>query len=115
VHPWRPRRKAYGELVQWDTSDHDWLEGRGERVRYLVRLIDAATSRSWGRSVLHDGTRENRIRAAGSGPADADRPRIARAGNRLDRGIERSFGTDQDRLVKQLRLASSSEYLPITT
>jgi hypothetical protein len=40
VHPWRPRRSAYGELVQWDTSDHDWLEGRGERVRYLVRLID---------------------------------------------------------------------------
>ena len=25
-----------GELVQWDTCDHDWLEGRGERV-YLMR------------------------------------------------------------------------------
>jgi hypothetical protein len=23
VHEWRPRRSAYGELVQWDTSDHD--------------------------------------------------------------------------------------------
>jgi len=59
VHPWRPRRSGYGELVQWDTSDHDWLEGRGERVRYLARLIDDATSRSWGRFVWHDGTREN--------------------------------------------------------
>src|SRR6202022_3771232 len=59
VHCWRPRRSGYGELVQWDTSDHDWLEGRGERVRYLVRLIDDATSRSWGRFVQHDGTREN--------------------------------------------------------
>jgi hypothetical protein len=27
VHQWRPRRGHYGELVQWDTSDHDWLEG----------------------------------------------------------------------------------------
>src|SRR5436305_14306392 len=30
VHSWRPRRRRFGELVQWDTSDHDWLEGRGE-------------------------------------------------------------------------------------
>src|SRR5258707_7119593 len=57
VHCWRPRRSGYGELVQWDTSDHDWLEGRGEAVRYLVRLIDDATSRRWGRFVRHDGTR----------------------------------------------------------
>jgi transposase len=28
VHDWRPRRSAFGELVQWDTSEHDWLEGR---------------------------------------------------------------------------------------
>jgi DNA-binding Lrp family transcriptional regulator len=59
AHPWRARRSHYGELVQWDTSDHDWLEGRGEPVRHLVRMIDDATSRSWGRFVQHDGTREN--------------------------------------------------------
>jgi len=29
VHVWRPRRSCFGELVQGDTSDHDWLEGRG--------------------------------------------------------------------------------------
>jgi len=29
VHGWRPRRSGFGELVQWDTSEHDWLEGRG--------------------------------------------------------------------------------------
>src|SRR6266700_7879958 len=29
VHIWRPRRSRIGELVQWDTSEHDWLEGRG--------------------------------------------------------------------------------------
>ena len=58
VHCWRPRRSAFGELVQWDTSDHDWLEGRGP-VRYLVRMIDDATSWSWGRFVEHDATPHN--------------------------------------------------------
>ncbi|HYL93842.1 MAG TPA: helix-turn-helix domain-containing protein [Alphaproteobacteria bacterium] len=31
VHGWRARRSRYGELVQWDTSEHDWLEGRARR------------------------------------------------------------------------------------
>ena len=39
VHQWRPRRSHYGELVQGDTSDHDWLEGRGEPVQHLMRMI----------------------------------------------------------------------------
>jgi len=58
VHVWRPRRSAFGELVQWDTSEHDWLEGRGP-VRYLVRMIDDATSWSWGRFVECDATPHN--------------------------------------------------------
>jgi transposase len=58
VHCWRPRRTAFGELVQWDTSEHDWLEGRGP-VRYLVRMIDDATSWSWGRFVESDATPQN--------------------------------------------------------
>src|ERR1700722_7257181 len=58
VHNWRPRRSGFGELVQWDTSDHDWLEGRGP-VRYLVRMIDDATSWSWGRFVESDATPHN--------------------------------------------------------
>ena len=58
VHAWRARRSGFGELVQWDTSEHDWLEGRGP-VRYLVRMIDDATSWSWGRFVESDGTRQN--------------------------------------------------------
>jgi hypothetical protein len=41
VHLWRPRRERFGELVQWDTSEHDWLESRGE-LRYLVTMIDDA-------------------------------------------------------------------------
>jgi hypothetical protein len=58
VHPWRARRSGFGELVQWDTSEHDWLEGRGA-VRYLVRMIDDATSWSWGRFVERDATPQN--------------------------------------------------------
>src|ERR1700693_454145 len=58
VHGWRPRRSGFGELVQWDSSEHDWLEGRGP-VRYLVRMIDDATSWSWGRFVERDATPHN--------------------------------------------------------
>jgi hypothetical protein len=147
VHRWRARRSAYGELVQWDTSNHDWLEGRGEPVRYLVRMIDDATSRSEGRFVQHDGTRENmgvlwqylerkgrmvdvytdraamfmvtpRAGESRQRREEADRlTQIGRGLRELGIGwipayspqakgrVERSFGTDQDRLVKQLRLA----------
>lgn len=147
VHQWRPRRNGFGELVQWDTSNHDWLESRGEAVRYLVRLIDDATSRSWGRFVQHDGTRENmgvlweylerngrmadvytdraamfmvtpKSNETAQEREKADRTtQIGRALRELGIGwipayspqakgrVERSFGTDQDRLVKQLRLA----------
>ena len=147
VHAWRPRRSHYGELVQWDTSDHDWLEGRGEPVHHLVRMIDDATSRSWGRFVQRDGTRENMgvlweyvkrfgravdyytdrdsMFAVAPRPGEskeqqraADRlTQIGRALRELGIGwiaayspqakgrVERSFLTDQDRLIKELRLA----------
>jgi hypothetical protein len=146
-HCWRQRRSCCGELVQWDTSTHDWIEGRGKGVRYLVRLIDDATSRSWGRFVPADGTRENmgvlweyiegngrpvevytdrhamfavppRAGESEQQRREADRlTQIGRALRELGIGwiaahspqakgrIERSFGTDQDRLVKLLRLA----------
>ena len=58
VHVWRPRRSRFGELVQWDTSEHDWLEGRGEQL-YLIAMIDDATSRLFARFVRHDSTEEN--------------------------------------------------------
>jgi DNA-binding Lrp family transcriptional regulator len=58
VHAWRPRRSRFGELVQWDTSEHDWLEGRGEKL-YLIVMIDDASSRLFARFVRHDSTEEN--------------------------------------------------------
>ena len=58
VHTWRARRERFGELVQWDTSEHDWTEGRGEKM-YLVSMIDDATSRVFARFVPHDSMEEN--------------------------------------------------------
>ena len=146
VHCWRPRRSGFGELVQWDTSDHDWLEGRGA-VRYLVRMIDDATSWSWGRFVERDATEFNMavlweylekngrmvevytdrdsMFVVAARPKESEQNRsahdrltqIGRGLRELGIGwipayspqakgrVERSFGTDQDRLVKLLRLA----------
>ena len=58
VHVWRARRACWGELVQWDTSEHDWLEGRGPRL-YLIAMIDDATSQAYARFVERDSTEEN--------------------------------------------------------
>ncbi len=57
-HQWRERRGSRGELVQWDTSEHDWLEGRGQRL-YLIHMIDDATSELTARFVRSDSTEEN--------------------------------------------------------
>src|ERR1700674_2733892 len=58
IHEWRPRRSRFGELVQWDTSPHDWLEGRGEEI-LLINMIDDAASRWFARFVSSDSTMEN--------------------------------------------------------
>jgi hypothetical protein len=58
VHVWRPRRSRFGELIQRDTSEHDWLEGRGGKL-YLIAMIDDAASRLFARFVRHDSTEEN--------------------------------------------------------
>ena len=58
AHVWRARRARYGELVQWDSSEHHWLEGRGEKL-YLIAMIDDATSQLTARLVRHDSTEEN--------------------------------------------------------
>jgi hypothetical protein len=58
IHAWRPRRSRLGELVQWDTSDHDWLEGRGAQI-LLINMIDDATGQWFARFVGSDSTAEN--------------------------------------------------------
>jgi transposase InsO family protein len=58
IHEWRKRRSCRGQLVQWDTSTHEWLEGRGPRI-YLIHMIDDATSELTARFVTSDSTAEN--------------------------------------------------------
>jgi hypothetical protein len=58
IHQWRQRRARVGELVQWDTSEHAWLEERGPKL-YLIGMIDDASSRAHARFVMHDSTEEN--------------------------------------------------------
>jgi hypothetical protein len=57
IHVWRPRRSRLGELVQWDTSEHAWLPVGPKR--YLIAMIDDATSRVMARLVESDSTEAN--------------------------------------------------------
>jgi hypothetical protein len=41
----RPRREAFGELIQWDSSDHAWFEDRYPGRFVLIKMIDDATNR----------------------------------------------------------------------
>jgi transposase len=59
VHTWRARRECRGELLQWDTSVHAWLEDRGPAKMYLVGLIDDATNTLYARFVEADTTEQN--------------------------------------------------------
>jgi hypothetical protein len=136
----RPRRTCFGELVQMDTSIHDWTEGRGEPM-VLLHLIDDATSRllarfypadtveahfdllgrwlrPYGRPLALYTDRHSIFQAQDRGRVDsAGQTQFGRALEELDielikayspqaKGrVERSFGTAQDRWVKELRLA----------
>ena len=142
---WRERKPCFGQLVQMDSSVHDWLEGRGEQA-VLLAMIDDATSRACCRFAPADSGQANRallleyLQRHGRPIAlytdrashfvttrepsveeelrDAlPRTQIGRAleqlgielilaGSPQAKGrVERFFGTAQDRLVKELRLA----------
>jgi transposase len=136
----RPRRSCFGELVQMDTSIHDWTEGRGEDM-VLIHMIDDATSRllarfydadtvvnhmdllwrwlqAFGRPLALYTDRHSIFETHGKGQALPDvATQFGRALRELDialirahspqaKGrVERSFGTAQDRVVKEMRLA----------
>jgi transposase len=52
---WRERRHYFGEMIQMDGSDHDWLEGRGPRLIFMG-YIDDATGNPFGRFYEYEGT-----------------------------------------------------------
>ena len=137
----RPRRAALGELGQWDSSVHRWLEDRAGGEQVLISIHDDATSRLMAaRFVARDDGAENRrtiieylrchgrpvavytdhaghfgqwlskkekrtetIIARGLGELGVE---VILAGSPQAKGrVERSFGTAQDRLVKEMRVA----------
>ena len=56
---WREPSAKEGYMLQFDTSDHDWLEGRGPKL-YLIGGADDATSKCPGaRFALSDSCIEN--------------------------------------------------------
>lgn len=149
----RPRRTAFGELVQWDSSEHAWFEDRGPRCT-LIQMHDDATNRllmarfvprddgpsnrqiaidylrRWGRPVAfytdkagHFGQWTRPVSRIPLEERDIQRTEsiIRRALEQLNvrlilahspqaKGrIERDFGTSQDRLVKEMRVAGISD------
>ena len=143
----RSRRWAFGELVQMDTSIHNWFEGRSKDEPVLIAMIDDATSRLFARFAPTDSGAANRAvlieyisRHGRMGALYADRAAhfqsrrtkrelvedppmsslIKRALEELGielipalspqaKGrVERLFNTLQDRLLKEMRVASVS-------
>lgn len=145
----RPRRAAVGELVQWDSSDHAWLEDRYPGRLTLVTMIDDASSRlQYARFVERDNGLVNRqavisylqshgrpvafyadqaghfvqwTRPVSRGPKEEREARatesiirrgltelnveLVRSLSPQGKGrVERTFGTAQDRLIKEMRM-----------
>jgi transposase len=141
----RERRACFGEMVQADASEHDWLEGRGPMLT-LVGMIDDATDRivcrffvsetteaymevleRWigrhGRPASWYSDRHGIFRAEEQVPGYDEKQSVLTqfsralkelevelilAGSPQAKGrVERLWGTAQDRLVKELRLAKA--------
>lgn len=140
----RPRRAALGELEQWDSSVHAWLEDRAAGDQVLISIHDDATSRlMMARFVERDDGAENRRAIIGylqrhgrplavytdhaghfgqwlTKKEERTDTIISRAlgelgvevilaGSPQAKGrVERTFGTAQDRLIKEMRVAGVS-------
>lgn len=52
---WRERKQHYGEMVQIDGSQHNWLEGRGPKL-VLMGYVDDATGIVFARFYPYEGT-----------------------------------------------------------
>ncbi len=56
---WREPRLREGQMLQFDTSDHDWLEGRGPKLNLIGGVDDATSNCPGARFALSDSTIEN--------------------------------------------------------
>ncbi|MFH1772108.1 MAG: ISNCY family transposase [Candidatus Omnitrophota bacterium] len=56
---WREPRSREGQMLQFDTSDHDWLEGRGPKLNLIGGVDDATSNCPGARFALSDSCIEN--------------------------------------------------------
>lgn len=54
IYQWRERKHHWGEMIQMDGSEHDWLEGRSPKL-VLMGYIDDATNTFFGRFYEFEG------------------------------------------------------------
>ena len=52
---WRERKECFGQMIQMDGSEHDWLEERGPKLIFMG-YIDDATGTPFGRFYEYEGT-----------------------------------------------------------
>jgi hypothetical protein len=104
----RERRECFGELVQADASEHDWLEGRGARMA-LLAMIDDASGRIIARFYPAETTEAYMdllgrwLRKHGRPLAwYSDRDSVFRAESKQDR--EQSVPTQFSRALKELSI-----------
>jgi transposase len=143
-HSYRVRRALYGDLIQFDGSYHDWLEGRGsiDELCLLLAVDDATGKIVYAWFAPHEGvlpvmgfwleyaslhglpkqiyldrfsTYSMNVKLAAQNPdtltqferaARDTGVEVVHAYSSQAKGrVENKFGTLQDRLVKELRLA----------
>ena len=56
---WREPRSREGQMLQFDTSDHDWLEARGPKLNLIGGVDDATSNCPGARFALADSCIEN--------------------------------------------------------
>jgi transposase len=56
---WREPMPKEGMMLQYDTSDHDWLEGRGPKIKLIGGIDDATKDVPWALFVLKDSVEKN--------------------------------------------------------
>jgi len=56
---WREPKPKEGMMLQYDTSDHDWLEGRGPRIKLIGGIDDATGNVPYAQFAYEDSVEEN--------------------------------------------------------
>jgi len=56
---WRESMFKEGMMLQFDTSDHDWLEGRGPKIKLIGGIDDATKDVPYALFALQDSVEEN--------------------------------------------------------